>query len=88
MKKKKAFMKGNCCWVNYKWVFIQEDIRDKVKFLLDFFKLYNQNTTCIYKSDLATKKDFFLFKSWIWQTRYSWISQGSNWIEKLKNKYR
>ena len=39
------------------------NIRDKVKFLLDFVKLCYQNTTGFCKSDLAAKKYFIGLKA-------------------------
>ena len=59
-------MKSNCCWVNYKWDIIQNQIfiRNKVKVLSDFSnyttKKELKHAAGVDASDLAAKKVLLL----------------------------
>ena len=60
-------MKNNYCWVYYKCVIIQNQIRDKVTVVLNLSnyatKTQLEHATGIDISDLAAKKDFIALKA-------------------------
>ena len=56
-------MKNNYCWVYYKCVIIQNQIRDKVTVANYATKTQLEHATGIDISDLAAKKDFIALKA-------------------------
>ena len=64
-------MKKKCCWINYIWVIIQNQIvildLKNVKLVLDFSNYATnkilEHITDVNTSDLAAKKDFLALKA-------------------------